>query len=105
MCQCMAWSCVTILLMHTHEMVDGDDDHDDDDDDDDGNDDYSGSPFMMAVPNMEQPLPHICICSQQQQKHQQQPQRKCHFNRNKTQKYTFCTNTNEIANSPAIQHI
>lgn len=63
----MAWSCVTILSLHTDEMVDGDEDHDDDDDDDDGNDDYSGSPFMMAVPNMEQPLPHICICSQKQQ--------------------------------------
>lgn len=44
--------------------------HDDDDDDD-----YSGRSFMMAVPNMEQPLPHICIWSLQQQR-QWRPRRR-----------------------------
>lgn len=34
-------------------------------DDDDDNDYGSRFAFMMAVPNMEQPLPHICICSSQ----------------------------------------
>lgn len=63
-------------LMHTHVMV-----HDDDDDDD-----YSGSSFMMAVPNMEQPLPHICIWSLQQQRYWRRQQRQNDFsNRNETE--------------------